>query len=99
LIHYGNYIIRKTLPLALGLVTASNPVLPILDTLSKHFHDNDLTVVLDAIFATSLVCASISIRIATAHDTLGEVGLNHSLNELECVDTYTRRNSFLVSFL
>jgi len=47
----------QTVPLALGLVSASNPVLPVLDTLSKYSHDNDLTVVLNAIFATGLVGA------------------------------------------
>ena len=54
---YGNPIIRKTVPLALGLVSASNPVLPILDTLSKYSHDNDLAVALNAIFAMGLVGA------------------------------------------
>jgi len=55
--HYGDPIIRKTVPLALGLVSASNPVLPVLDTLSKYSHDNDLTVALNAIFAMGLVGA------------------------------------------
>jgi 26S proteasome regulatory subunit N1 len=38
--------IRKTVPLAIGLVSASNPHLPILDTLSIYSwrHDNDLQV-------------------------------------------------------
>ncbi len=53
--HYGEPIIRKTVPLPLGLVSASNPVLPILDTLSKYSHDNDLVVALNAIFAMGLV--------------------------------------------
>jgi len=57
LMHYGDPIIRKTVPLALGLVSASNPVLPILDTLSKYSHDNDLSVALNAIFAMGLVGA------------------------------------------
>jgi len=57
LMHYGDPIIRKTVPLALGLVSASNPVLPILDTLSKYSHDNDLAVALNAIFAMGLVGA------------------------------------------
>lgn len=55
--HYGEPIIRKTVPLALGLVSASNPVLPVLDTLSKYSHDNDLQVALNAIFAMGLVGA------------------------------------------
>jgi 26S proteasome regulatory subunit N1 len=55
--HYGEPVIRKTVPLAIGLVSASNPVLPILDTLSKYSHDNDLQVALNAIFAMGLVGA------------------------------------------
>lgn len=55
--HYGEPIIRKTVPLALGLISASNPQLPILDTLSKYSHDNDLAVALNAIFAMGLVGA------------------------------------------
>ncbi|KAH9942824.1 armadillo-type protein [Amylocystis lapponica] len=57
LMHYGDPVIRKTVPLALGLVSASNPQLPILDTLSKYSHDNDLQVALNAIFAMGLVGA------------------------------------------
>ncbi|KAJ7254468.1 putative proteasome 26S subunit, non-ATPase, 2 [Mycena rebaudengoi] len=55
--HYGEPVIRKTVPLAIGLVSVSNPVLPILDTLSKYSHDNDLQVALNAIFAMGLVSA------------------------------------------
>src|ERR1700728_3351844 len=55
--HYGEPVIRKAVPLALGLVSASNPKLPILDTLSKYSRDNDLQVALNAIFAMGLVGA------------------------------------------
>ena len=55
--HYGEPIIRKAVPLALGLVSASNPQLPIMDTLSKYSHDNDLQVALNAIFAMGLIGA------------------------------------------
>ncbi|KAJ7245203.1 hypothetical protein C8J57DRAFT_1524327 [Mycena rebaudengoi] len=55
--HYGKPVIRKTVPLAIGLVSVSNPVLPILDTLSKYSHDNNLQVALNAIFAIGLVGA------------------------------------------
>jgi len=55
--HYGDPVIRKSIPLALGLVSASNPQLPILDILSKYSHDNDLSVALNAIFAMGLVGA------------------------------------------
>lgn len=57
LMHYGEPNIRKSIPLAIGLVSASNPQLPILDTLSKYSHDNDLAVALNAIFAMGLVGA------------------------------------------
>jgi 26S proteasome regulatory subunit N1 len=55
--HYGEPMIRKAVPLAIGLVTTSNPQLPILDTLSKYSHDNDLQVAVNAIFAMGLVGA------------------------------------------
>lgn len=55
--HYGDPVIRKSVPLALGLISASNPQLPVLDTLSKYSHDNDLQVALNAIFAMGLVGA------------------------------------------
>jgi len=57
LMHYGEPVIRKTIPLALGLVSTSNPQLSILETLSKYSHDNDLQVALNAIFAMGLVGA------------------------------------------
>ncbi|CAE6540545.1 unnamed protein product [Rhizoctonia solani] len=57
LMHYGSPTIRKAVPLALGLISASNPQMGILDTLSKYSHDNDLAVALNAIFAMGLVGA------------------------------------------
>ncbi|ODO09668.1 hypothetical protein I350_01882 [Cryptococcus amylolentus CBS 6273] len=57
LMTYGDPIIRKTVPLALGLISASNPQLPILDTLSKYSHDSDLDVAINAILAMGLVGA------------------------------------------
>ena len=55
--HYGEPTIRKAVPLALGLISVSNPQLPIMDTLSKYSHDNDLAVALNAIFAMGLIGA------------------------------------------
>ena len=52
---YGEPTIRKAVPLAIGLVSVSNPLLPILDTLSKYSHDNDLQVAINAIFAWGLL--------------------------------------------
>ncbi|KAJ7627594.1 armadillo-type protein [Mycena polygramma] len=57
LMHYGEPVIRKSVPLAIGLVSISNPQLPILDTLSKYSHDNDLAVAFNAILAMGLVGA------------------------------------------
>ena len=44
----------------------------------------------------SFACASISVTIATAYDTLGESGLTHSLNEPECVGVFTNAELFPV---
>ncbi|KAG9003092.1 proteasome regulatory particle base subunit [Tulasnella sp. 427] len=57
LMHYGDPVIRKAVPLALGLLSASNPQLGILDTLSKYSHDNDLAVALNSILAMGFVGA------------------------------------------
>ncbi|KAL7419023.1 proteasome regulatory particle base subunit [Cryptotrichosporon argae] len=57
LMTYGDPVIRKSVPLALGLISASNPQLSILDTLSKYSHDSDLEVAANAIFAMGLVGA------------------------------------------
>lgn len=57
LMHYGESGIRKTVPLALGLLSASNPQMKIYDTLSRYSHDNDLEVAMNAIFAMGIVGA------------------------------------------
>ncbi|KAF7722257.1 proteasome regulatory particle base subunit [Apophysomyces ossiformis] len=57
LMHYGEPVIRKAVPLALGLLCASNPLVNVLDTLSKYSHDNDSDVAHSAIFAMGLVGA------------------------------------------
>jgi 26S proteasome regulatory subunit N1 len=54
---YGDPVVRKAVPLALALVSASNPQLPILDSLSRYSHDNDLDVAVNAILAMGLVGA------------------------------------------
>lgn len=54
---YGDPVIRKSVPLALGLISASNPQLSILDTLSKYSHDSDLDVAINAILAMGFVGA------------------------------------------
>nr|CAA70948.1 19S regulatory cap region of 26S protease subunit 2 [Schizosaccharomyces pombe] len=60
MMHYGEPSIRKAIPLALGLLSASNPQMRIFDTLSRYSHDNDLDVAYNAIFAMGLVGAGTS---------------------------------------
>ncbi|KZT61679.1 26S proteasome regulatory complex, non-ATPase subcomplex, Rpn1 subunit [Calocera cornea HHB12733] len=57
LMHYGEPIIRRAVPLALGLLSTSNPQLPLLDILSKYSHDSDLDVAANSIFAMGLIGA------------------------------------------
>ncbi len=57
LLHYGDPVIKRAVPLALGLISLSNPKLPILDTLSKFSHDSDPEVSYNSIFAMGLVGA------------------------------------------
>lgn len=57
LMHYGEGAIRKAVPLALGLLHASNPDVKVFDTLSRMSHDADIDVALSAIFAMGLVGA------------------------------------------
>ncbi|KAG8239121.1 hypothetical protein J437_LFUL018065 [Ladona fulva] len=57
LLRYCEPVIRRSVPLALGLISVSNPKLTILDTLSKFSHDSDSEVALNAIFAMGLVGA------------------------------------------
>ncbi|KAL4225519.1 26S proteasome non-ATPase regulatory subunit 2 [Mactra antiquata] len=57
LLRYGEVGIRRSVPLALGLLSVSNPKLQILDTLSKFSHDTDSEVAHNSIFAMGLVGA------------------------------------------
>ncbi|XP_066158811.1 26S proteasome non-ATPase regulatory subunit 2 [Euwallacea fornicatus] len=57
LLRYCEPVIRRAVPLALGLISVSNPKLSILDTLSKFSHDSDSEVAHNAIFAMGLVGA------------------------------------------
>lgn len=57
LMHFGDSNIRKAVPLAIGLVYASNPNINVMDTLSKYSHDADKAVAVNAIFAMGLVAA------------------------------------------
>ncbi|KAK7098872.1 26S proteasome non-ATPase regulatory subunit 2-like [Littorina saxatilis] len=57
LLRYGELPIRRSVPLALALISVSNPKLQILDTLSKFSHDSDPEVAHNAIFAMGIVGA------------------------------------------
>ncbi|CAG2224105.1 PSMD2 [Mytilus edulis] len=57
LLRYGEVAIKRAVPVALGLISVSNPKLQILDTLSKFSHDNDPEVAHNAILAMGLVGA------------------------------------------
>merc|ERR1719369_877554 len=57
LMRYCEPIIRRAVPLALALISVSNPRLPILDTLSKFSHDADAEVAHNAIFGLGLIGA------------------------------------------
>lgn len=57
LMRYCEPVIRRTVPLALALVSVSNPQLQILDTLSKFSHDADSEVAHNSIFGLGLIGA------------------------------------------
>lgn len=57
LMHYGEANIRKAVPLAMGLISPSNPQMKVYDTLSRYSHDNDLDVAVNAIFAMGMLGA------------------------------------------
>ena len=57
LMHYGEANIRRAVPLAMGLISPSNPQMKVYDTLSRYSHDNDNDVAINAIFAMGLLGA------------------------------------------
>ncbi|TKA79347.1 26S proteasome regulatory subunit rpn-1 [Cryomyces minteri] len=57
LMHYGEANIRKTVPLAMGLISPSNPQMKVYDTLSRYSHDNDNDVAINAIFSMGILGA------------------------------------------
>ncbi|KAJ2896665.1 uncharacterized protein MKZ38_005317 [Zalerion maritima] len=57
LMHYGDPNIRRVVPLAMGLVSPSNPQMKVYDTLSRYSHDTDSDVAVNAIFAMGLLGA------------------------------------------
>jgi len=57
LLQYGEPVIRRAVPLALGLVSISNARITVMDTLSKLSHDSDSEVAMNATFALGLIGA------------------------------------------
>ncbi|KXJ92170.1 armadillo-type protein [Microdochium bolleyi] len=57
LMHYGEPNIRRAVPLAMGLISPSNPQMKVYDTLSRYSHDTDNDVAINAIFAMGLLGA------------------------------------------
>jgi len=57
LLQYGEPIIRRAVPLALGLISISNPRIGAMDTLSKLSHDSDSEVAMNAVFSLGLIGA------------------------------------------
>ncbi|VDM29594.1 unnamed protein product [Toxocara canis] len=57
LVRYGEPVIRRAVPLALALISTSNPQLQILESLSKFSHDADADTAHNAVFAMGLVGA------------------------------------------
>lgn len=56
-LQYGEPVIRRSVPLGLALLSASNPKLQVIDILSKFSHDHDSEVAHNAIFAMGIVGA------------------------------------------
>jgi len=56
-LRYGEPVIKRAVPLALALISASNPRLQVLDVLSKFSHDSDAEVAHNAILAMGIVGA------------------------------------------
>ncbi|KRX44471.1 26S proteasome non-ATPase regulatory subunit 2 [Trichinella murrelli] len=57
LLRYCDQAVRHAVPVALGLLSVSNPQLNILETLSKFAHDNDVETAYSAVFALGLLGA------------------------------------------
>jgi len=57
LLQYCEPVVRRAVPLALGLLSTSNPRINVMDTLSKLSHDSDEEVAMSAIFGLGLIGA------------------------------------------
>lgn len=57
LLQYGEQNIRRSVPLALGILSVSNPKITVMDTLSRLSHDSDPEVAMTAIVALGIIGA------------------------------------------
>lgn len=57
LLQYGEPVVRRAIPLALGLLSVGDPSVTVMDTLSKLTHDADPEVSQGAIFGLGLIAA------------------------------------------
>ena len=57
LLQYGEPIIKRTVPLAIGLLRISNPEVASMDLLNKLAYDSDPETSMSAIFALGLIGA------------------------------------------
>ncbi|KAL3695426.1 hypothetical protein R1sor_009502 [Riccia sorocarpa] len=57
LLQYGEQNIRRAVPLALGILSVSNPKIAVMDTLSRLSHDSDAEVAMAATMSLGLIGA------------------------------------------
>lgn len=57
LYQYGEPVIKRTVPLAIGLLRISNPEVATMDLMTKLSYDSDENVAMSAIFALGLIGA------------------------------------------
>lgn len=75
---YGDPIVRRAVPLAVALLSASRPELTVIDLLTKYSHDSDEKVACNAIFALGIVGAGTNnARLAAG---LRQLAVYHSRN-------------------
>ena len=72
---YSEPVIRRSVPLALALVSVSNPQLTILDTLSKFSHDTDPEVASPTLSSSTSFPSPLLPLLQVAHNAIFGLGL------------------------